>query len=194
MERQEVARLPLSELKAREARIAQLTEELRANLSKGPGELSPEEISKSYELYAQLRKIAWYDARFQGLAQRFWEVWQNRQASDRAEQLGKNLKALEQAQRVLQTASLATLPLFAQVGINDGSLSPRLLEWARWQMLDGFRQSPELCPAGGFGWSAVPGAPFSPETRAAAHYLRYAYGDPYQQVLGAMCTRVRGIR
>ena len=192
MEQHEVARLPLSQLKAREDKVAQLTQELGALLAKDASEMSSADVTKAYELYAQLRKIAWYDARFQGLAQRFWEVWQNKRSAEQAENLGKNLQALEKARGVLQSASIATLPLFAQVGINAGSVSPRMLEWARWQVLDGFRNHPEIC-RGGFSWQGVPGYPWSLEAQVAAHYLHFAEGDPYQGVLGSMCNRVMGL-
>jgi hypothetical protein len=193
MEQREVMRLPLSELKTREDRVAQLSQQLGELLAKDPAQMSSSEVTAAYQLYAQLRKIAWYDSRFEGLALRFWEVWQNRRSLEAAENLGRNLEALKKAQGVLQTASLATIPLFAQVAVNAGSVSPRVLEWARWEMLDGFRQHPEICNAG-FGWSGIPTYPFSPQARVAAHYLNYAYGDPYAEVLSGMCPRVRGLR
>lgn len=193
MERHEVARLPLSELKVREDKVSELSQQLGALLAKDVDQMTSADLTQAYGLYAQLRKIAWYDSRFQGLALRFWQVWQNRQSLEAAENLGRNLEALKKAQGVLQTATIATMPLFAQVGINAGTVSPRMLEWARWQMLDGLRQHPEAC-ASGFSFSNVPSYPLSLEERLAAHYLNYAYGDPYAQVLSGVCQRVRGLR
>jgi hypothetical protein len=193
IERHEIARLPLAELKAREDKVSELSGRLAELLAKDVAQMSAADVTQAYELYAQLRKIAWYDSRFEGLALRFWEVWQNRRSLEAAENLGRNLEALKKAQGVLQTASIATIPLFAQVGINAGTVSPRMLEWARWQMLDGFRQHPGICQ-GGFSWAGVPGYPWSLEAQLAAHYLHFAHGDSYQSALGAMCQRLNGLR
>jgi hypothetical protein len=116
-------------------------------------------------------------------------VWQNRRSLEAAENLGRNLEALKKAQGVLQTASIAAIPLFAQIGINAGTVSPRILEWARWQMLDGFRQHPGIC-RGGFNWAGIAGYPWSLEAQLAAHYLHFAHGDGYRQALDSTCQRV----
>ena len=184
-ETQEVGRVGLSELRAREQQIESLTQELSAVLAKDPGAISPAELSQAYQAYAKLRHVAWYDARFQGLQMRFWEIWQSRQALDAAANLKRNLEALNTAKELLRTSSAASLPLFAQVGINSGTISDRMLEWARFQTLEGMRQSPGACQKG-FSWANMPDF-FSVEQQIAGGYLRYVYGDPYAQVLGGMC-------
>ena len=190
VQNREVGRVPLSELTARERRIAELVAELSQILAKPPEAMTPEELTRSYQLYAQLRAIAWYDARFQGLQLRFWEVWHNRKQIESTENLSRNLKALEESKELLRTASAATIPLFAQVGINSGLVNDRMLEWARWEMLRGFHDHPEMCDKG-FSWTGMPDF-IGVEQKIAGGYLHFVYGDPFERELGDMCNRVRG--
>lgn len=185
----EIGRVPLSELTARERRIAELVGELSQILAKAPEAMTPDELTRSYQLYAQLRSIAWYDARFQGLQLRFWEVWHNRKQIEATENLSRNLEALEGAKELLRTASAATIPLFAQVGINSGLVNDRMLEWARWEMLEGFHEHPELCEKE-FRWAGMPDY-IGIEQQIAGGYLHFVYGDPFERELGDMCRRVR---
>jgi hypothetical protein len=67
-----------------------------------------------------------------------------------------------------------------------------MLEWARWQMLDGLKQSPRACQSG-FSWTGMPDF-FSVEQQIAGGYLRYAYGDPYAQTINGMCGRLGHLR
>jgi hypothetical protein len=188
VETREAGRLPLGELRAREQRIEELVTELGQLLAKAPEALTPEDITRSYQLYAQLRSIAWHDSRFQGLAMRFWELWQNRKDIEAAQNLGRNLQALDRSKDLLRTAGAATIPLFAQVGINSGQVSDRMLEWARFQMLEGVQQHPRACQQG-INLNRLPDY-FSVQQQIAGGYLQYAYGDPYQQVLSGMCARL----
>ncbi len=188
----EVGRVPLGELRARQERVDQLVQELSALLGKPSGAMTPEEITRSYELYAQLRSIAWYDSRFQGLRQRFWEVWQNQRSQEYSENLGRNLEALNKSKELLRTAGPGAIPLFAQVGINSGTVSERTLEWSRFEMLKGLRENPGACQ-GGFSWTAMPDV-LSVQQQIAGGYLHFVYGDPYEKVLSGMCGRWQGIR
>lgn len=188
VESREAGRVPLSELKARQQRLDELIEQLSALLSKGPEALTPEEVTQAYQLYAALRSIAWHDSRFSGLSMRFWEIWQQRQSLEAAESLGRNLEALDRSRELLRTAGAGAIPLFAQVGINSGAISDRMLEWARWQMLQGFHNNPSVCRQG-FNWTGMPDY-FSVEQQIAGGYLNFVYGDPYQQVLAGMCGRL----
>ena len=188
----EIGRAPLSEFRAREQRIAELVDELGKILAKPPEAMTPEEITRSYQLYAQLRSIGWYDARFEGLKLRFWEVWHNRKQIESTENLSRNLKALEESKELLRTASAAAIPLFAQVGINSGLVSDRMLEWASWEMLKGFQEHPEICEKG-FSWTGMPDF-IGVEQKIAGGYLHFVYGDPFERELGDMCDRVRSRR
>jgi hypothetical protein len=188
----EVGRVPLGELQAREKRIDELVTELSRILAKPPESMTPDEITRSYQLYAQLRSIAWYDSRFQGLQLRFWEVWENRKDIEATENLSRNLQALEQSKELLRTASAATIPLFAQIGINSGLVSDRMLEWARWELLEGIHQHPEFCRQGP-NWAGMPDY-LSVSQQIAGGYMHFVYGDPFEGVFGDMCRRAHGPR
>lgn len=187
----EIGRVPLAQLRAREARIDELVSQLSAILAKAPEAMTPEDITLSYQLYAQLRSIAWYDSRFQGLQLRFWEVWENRKDIEATQNLSRNLQALEKSKELLRTASAATIPLFAQVGINSGLVNDRMLEWARWELLEGIKQHPEFCRQPKF--STMPDY-LAVSQQIAGGYLHFAYGDPFQNVFGDMCRRAHGPR
>ena len=186
-----IGRVPLSELHAREQRINDLVLQLSAILAKAPEAMTHEDITRSYQLYAQLRSIAWYDSRFQGLQLRFWEVWENRKNIEATENLSRNLQALEQSKELLRTASAVAIPLFAQIGINSGLVSDRMLEWARWELLEGIQQHPEFCRQPNF--AAMPDY-LAVSQQIAGGYLHFAYGDPFQSVFGDMCRRAHGRR
>lgn len=192
VQQREVGRVPLSELRAREQRVNELVSELSELLAKAPESMTAEDLTRSYQLYAQLRSIAWYDSRFQGLKLRFWEVWQTQRSLQATQNLARNLKALDETKELLRTAGATSIPLFAQIGISSGLVDERTVEWARWQMLDGFRKHPAAC-ANGFSWAGMPDY-LSVEQQIAGGYLRFAYGDPFAQVLNDMCQRVRPLR
>lgn len=187
----EIGRVPLGQLRSREARIDALVSQLSAILAKAPEAMTPEDVTLSYQLYAQLRSIAWYDSRFQGLQLRFWEVWENRKDIEATENLSRNLQALEKSKELLRTASAATIPLFAQIGINSGLVNDRMTEWARWEMLEGIRQHPEFCRQPKF--SAMPDY-LAVSQQIAGGYLHFAYGDPFENVFDDMCRRAHGPR
>ena len=192
VQQQEVGRVPMGELRAREQRIEELTGNLSQLLAKPPESMTPEELTRAYQLYAQLRSVAWYDGRFQGLQLRFWEVWETQRSMRATQNLSRNVKALDEAKELLRTAGAVSIPLFAQIGISNGLVDERTSEWARWQMLEGFRGRPAAC-AKGFSWAGMPDY-LSVEQQIAGGYLRFVYGDPFAQVLSDMCRQVGQLR
>jgi hypothetical protein len=178
----------LASLITHEARVNALLSEVSVILDK-PEPLSSQDIRRSYELYAQLRELAAQDARFQGMAARFWEVFYSRKQRQATENLARNLKALDQARELLKAGGVASIPLFAQTAINSGGVEPQSLEWAQWQLLGGFRQNPVACQ-GKFSWRASVGYGFDPATLIALNYLRFAYGDGYASSAQALCKRL----
>jgi hypothetical protein len=155
----------------------------------GKEEPTPAEITRSYELYAKLRSIAPQDARFEGLSARFWEVYLGRKRDEGTQRLRKNLTALEEAKGVLSSASLATIPLFAQIAASSGEPDARAVDWAIFEVLGGLRRAPELC-TGGLGWGKLGQVSLGDNVRFAASYLRGVHGDDYLVTLQGLCGRL----
>ncbi|MBN1612810.1 MAG: hypothetical protein JW940_39675 [Polyangiaceae bacterium] len=181
-------RIALASLITHEARVNQLLAEIGLLLDK-PEPRTGQDIRRSYELYAQLRQLAPKDARFLGMAARFWELFYSRKQREATENLARNLRALDKARELLKATGIAAIPVFAQAAINSGGVDAESLEWAEWQLLGGLRQHPVACQ-GRFSWRASLGYGFDPATRIALDYLRFAYGDGYASRAQSMCRRL----
>ncbi len=184
----EAGRVAAGVFQEHDAMVASLVASLGAVLSKS--ELTSSDITSSYESYAKLRKIAPNDARFVGLSARFWEVFTGRKRDEATASLKKNLKALEEAKAVLAGASLATIPLFAQIAANAQAFDAHAVEWSEFEILSGLRGAPELC-GNGFAWSALAAPKVSVSTRFAGNYLRGMYGDDYSNTVNGLCATLR---
>ena len=71
----------------------------------------------------------------------------------------------------------------------------RTADWARGQVAIAIRRNPTLCgpnPETGFTWSRLQLSPPPPESRLAFEVLRFAYDDPYEKEIAALCRRVTG--
>ena len=183
----EVQDISLDFLRANDDKVQALLTELGTILDKD--QPSKADIRRSYEVYEQLRKVAWYDARFKGLAARFWELFFERKQQDAADAMSRNLKALEESKELLKTANLASIPVFAQLAINSASVNPRTVEWARSQVFSGLLATPKVC-ATGFSWGAMGSFGLSPELLIALNYLRFAFGDGFAPQITAICARL----
>jgi hypothetical protein len=181
-------KIALASLITHEARVNELLSQISVILDK-PEPRTSQDIRRSYELYAQLRQLAPRDARFQGMAARFWELFYSRKQHEATDNLTRNLKALDQARELVKAGGVAALPLFAQTAIHSGGVDPQSLEWAEWQLLGGLRQHPVACQ-GRFSWRASVGYGFDPATLIALDYLRFAYGDAYASSVQSVCRRL----
>jgi hypothetical protein len=189
VEGREVTQVPLAELKKHEERVDELLSEFEALLGKPNEELSGEEISRSYELYEQLRQLDRGDARISALHARFLELLYGRKEKEASESLKRNLSALREAKDIIATGA-AGVPMFVQVAAQGGALDPAALRWARGQIAMSLRSRASACRSG-FSWSALDSGDWSQDARFAFAYLRYAYDDPFQDQITALCQRLR---
>lgn len=183
---QEVGQLSLSQLQKHDARVTELLSKLEVILQKGETGASPEEITRSYELYSQMVDVAPHDPRVKAIAARFWELFYGRKLEESRERLGKNLDALKDAQAVLSTAGDAAIPIYVQAAISSGTLDSQALEWSSLRLIRALRASPAVCSAG-FSWTALPTYGWGADARLAAHYVHFAYGSSHAEVLGRRC-------
>ncbi len=179
---EEVARISLQQLQRHDAKVAELSAKLEAILAKGETGATPEDITRSYELYNQMVDVAPHDPRVRALAARFWELYYGRKLEESRERLGKNLAALEEAQTVLRSAGDAAIPIYVQAAVNSGTLDSRALEWASLRLVRALRGAPAVCSAG-FSWAAIPTYGWGADARLAAHYVHYAYGSSHAELV-----------
>jgi hypothetical protein len=182
----EVGELSLLQLQKHELRVTELISKLEAILQKGETGASPEEITRSYELYNQMVDIAAHDPRVKAMAARFWELFYGRKLEESRERMGKNLGALKDAQALLRSAGDAAIPLYVQAAVNSGSLDHRALEWSSLRLIRALRAAPSVCSAG-FAWTALPSYGWSSEALLAANYVHFAYGSEHAEVLRRAC-------
>jgi cystathionine beta-lyase/cystathionine gamma-synthase len=129
---------------------------------------------------------AFHDPRFKAAAARFWEIVYGRKQLEASEALGRNLKALEAARGVLASAGVAAIPIYVQAALNAGNVDGRALEWSQWELMKGLHAARGACASFSFGQLGSYGLP--PASRLAAHYLHYAYGDPYAASVSRLCA------
>lgn len=183
---EQVGELSLAQLEKHELRVVELIGKLEAILGKGAAGATPDEITRSYEIYSQMMDIASHDPRVKALAARFWELFYGRKLEESRERLGKNLEALKDAQALLRSAGDAAIPLYVQAAVNSGSLDHRALEWSSLRLIRALRSAPAVCSAG-FAWAALPSYGWSEDALLAANYVHFAYGSSHAEVLGRAC-------
>lgn len=177
----------LSELKRQQARVKELLTSLEAILARGETGASPDEITKSYEMYSTLQAMAPFDPRVQGISARFWELFYGRKQEEGREKMEKNLKALGEAKDVLKVAGDAAIPLYVQAAVNSGSLDSSAVEWSTLRLISALRGAPTLCTSFAFGNVGTYGWPA--DARLAASYVNFARGDGYSAVVQRACVR-----
>lgn len=171
----EIGTLELHELAQYEGRVTQLLAELEAILAKGDAGQSPQEITKSYEIYSQLLSIADGDARVEGIGLRFWELWYGRKQEEARDKMEKNLEALGRAQETLKVMGDAAIPMYVQAAVSSGTLDRRALEWSSLRLITAIKASPNVCQAG-YAYGAVGSYGWPADAQVAAHCVAYAYG------------------
>lgn len=184
VERTPVMKVPLAELNKHEARKLELLAEFETLLSQ-EGEPTSAQIARSYVLYEQLRQLGRIDARVNGLCARFLELLYGRKAMEATENLKRNLNALKEARELLGGGGV---PVFVQVAARAGDTPAGVLNWARGQVALVVHSTPSVCQQG-FSWSRVSGA-LPNAARFAFSYLRYAYDDPFERQVSALCTKL----
>lgn len=183
----DVGQVSLASLADYETGVNRLLSEFGPLLNKGTAITGPE-IQRSYELYEQLRQLAFYDARVKGALARFWELFYGRKALESAQNMERNLKALDGAKALLKDANLASIPLFMQLAVSSQSYDPRALDWASGSLFEALRHSPQAC--GGFDWHHVQSYGFGPGAQLAVDYLRFARGDDFWAGMSNVCSFV----
>ncbi len=182
----EAGTLNLSQLAAHQKRVTELLAKLAELLGKDTAATGPEEITRAYELYAQLTDIASGDPRVQALSARFWELLYARKLDEARERMGKNLEALSQAKDTLKVMGDAAIPLYVQAAVNSGQLDQRALEWTSLRLIQALRSSPTVCAAG-FAWTNLPTYGWPADARIAAQYVHFAHGSSHAAAIQAAC-------
>ncbi|HVW27621.1 MAG TPA: hypothetical protein VHC69_19785 [Polyangiaceae bacterium] len=187
----DAGKVSLSGYASHETRINQLLDELRTILSKDEDKITKAEIARSYELYEQLDQLdSGNDARIAGLRKRFIEVVYQRKQREATENLKRNVAALNEAKGVLPALAAGSVPPYVVTAIKSGATSTDALLWARGEVALAVRQYPALCN-GTFGWSRLGDGDYAPKARLAFSYLHYAYDDPFQTEVRALCARTQ---
>src|SRR4051812_4762894 len=100
----DIGQVSLASLRDFENGINKLLAELDPLLAKGTAITGPE-IARSYQLYEQLRSLAYFDARVKGTLARFWELFYGRKREESTQNLQRNLQALEGAKALLTSSN-----------------------------------------------------------------------------------------
>ncbi len=182
----EVGTLTMSELIKHEQRLQQLLGELEQILAKGTTGATPGEITRSYELYAELQDIASPDPRILAIGQRFWELYVGRKQDESIGRMGKTLDALGEAKETLKVMGDAAIPLYLQAAVSSGVMDQRALEWSSLRLIRAIKGSPAIC-TGGFAWGQVPSYGWPADARLAAQYVHYGYGDGFSGQIQSAC-------
>lgn len=182
---QEIGSIDLSELARFDARVSELLAELEAVLGKGETGASNAELTRSYELYAQLQDLAPFDPRVEGVRARFWEVQYGRKLEEARERMGRNLQELSKAKDTLKMMGDAAIPIYVQAAVNSGTMDRKALEWSSLRLIRALRGAPTICQSFTFG--GVAGYGWPADARVAAHYVGYSYGSAQEARLHGAC-------
>jgi len=183
----DIGQISLASLRDYEDGINRLLAEFEPLLAKGTA-LTGAEIQRSYQLYEQLRQLAYHDARVSGALARFWELLYGRKREEATQNLSRNLKALEDSKALLASASPAAIPLFMQAALNSQTLDTRALDWSNGILFAELRRYPQACT--GFDWRQVRSYGFGTNAQLAVNYLRFAYGDDFWGSMSGVCSFV----
>lgn len=193
---QELGVVELRQLAESDRRLDQLLAEFRRVLDRPQAELTGAELARAYELYEQLASFDSGDPRSSALQALFLERLYERKAREASERFKNNLSALGAAKDILgANRTTIILPGYVSQAIDAGVMDDRTADWARGQAAMAIRRNPTLCgpaPAAGFTWSRLNLSRPPPESRLAFELLRFAYDDPYERELAALCRRSLG--
>jgi hypothetical protein len=191
---QEVGTIDLTQLAATGKRLEELLTEFRGLLDRSQTSLSGAELARAYELYEQLGAFDSGDPRIGALQALFLERLYQRKADEATDRFKKNLEALNVAKDILKANRTAmVIPGYVLTSMDAGAPDARTVEWARGQVAVALRRSPALCgEAGkpGFTWSRLKLSPPVAESQLAFEVLRYAYDNPFEKDITALCQRI----
>jgi hypothetical protein len=191
---QEIGTVDLTQLSAANRRLDELLAEFRSLLDRPQQTLSGAELVRSYELYEQLGAYDSMDPRIGALQAMFMERLYQRKADEATDRFKKNLEALNVAKEILKTnRSAIVLPGYVLTALDAGTPDARTVDWARGQVALALRHSPSLCGEkgkAGFTWARLQLSPPPPQSRLAFEVLRFAYDNPYEREISALCERV----
>ena len=181
--------LELVSLAKHEVYVKAMLEELGTILDREAA-ATPDQVRRSYVLYARLRRLAPNHPDFIGSASRFWELFRERKQRESTRAMTRNLKALKEARELLKDAGLAALPLYMKAAITEGSVSTEATEWAELELLSVVMNSQSFCNER-FSWTALPTYGMTSKSMVAARYLHFAFGNPYASTVDGFCKRAR---
>jgi hypothetical protein len=180
----------LAGLNLHEKRLNELLGELTAILAKDDNAITKDDITKSYVLYDQLGQLdTGGDARVSGVRTRFLELLYQRKQKDATENLKRNISALNEAKGIVPLVAAGAVPGAVLTSVKGGELAADAIWWARGEVASALHNYPALCGPTPFSWGRVSGD-YAPTTRLAFSYLRYAYSDPFQAEVRALCGRL----
>jgi hypothetical protein len=159
-------------------------------------DLTGAELARAYELYEQLARFDAGDPRVAALQALFMERLFQRKAIEANQRFANNLAALGAARDILSSnRTTIVLPGYVSQAISGGVMDDRTADWARGQVAIAIHRNPTLCgpnPQSGFTWSRLQLSPPPPESRLAFEVLRFAYDDPFEKEIAALCQRLLG--
>ncbi len=193
---EQLGTVELTQLAESDRRLDELLADFRQVLDRPQEQLSGAELARAYELYEQLARFDSSDPRIGALQALFLERLYQRKAQEANQRFKNNLQALSAAKDILSNnRTTLVLPGYVSQAIDGGAMDERSADWARGQVAIAIRRNPTLCgpnPEGGFTWSRLNLSPPPPESRLAFEMLRFAYDDPYEKEIAALCRRVLG--
>jgi hypothetical protein len=183
----EAGTVSLGQLSKYATRVDELVAKMEVIFAKGPAEVTPEDITRSYELYTQLADFAPDHPKVRAISARFWELFDGRKREEAMQRMAKNLEALSQARDTLKVMGDAAIPLYVQAAVNSGNLDQRALEWSSLRLLRAIKGAPGVCAAG-FSWTSVPSYGWPADARLAAQYVHFGYGSGHATAVQHACT------
>jgi hypothetical protein len=193
---QELGTIELAQLAETDRRLDELLAEFGKVLDRPQEQLTGAELARAYELYEQLARFDSNDPRIGALQALFMDRLYNRKAVEANERFKNNLEALNVAKDILiANRQTIIVPGYVTTAIDGGTLDNRSVDWARGQVAIAIRRYPALCgptPESGFTWSRLELSPPPPESRLAFEVLRFAYDNPFEKEIAALCLRLLG--
>ena len=126
----------------------------------------------------------------------FMDRLYNRKAVEANERFKNNLEALNVAKDILiANRQTIIVPGYVTTAIDGGMLDNRSVDWARGQVAIAIRRYPALC--GPSPERASPGRGSSSARRRPnrgwpSRCLRFAYDNPFEKEIAALCLRLLG--
>jgi hypothetical protein len=190
----EIGTLQLTQLAKADQRLEELLSEFRALLELPQEKLSGADLARSYELYEQLAAFDSSNPRIGALQALFIDRLYQRKAEQATEQFKKNIEALNAARDILTTnRGVLVLPGFVTSALDGGVIDAQTAGWARGQAALALHRNRGLCGNATqktFTWSLLALSPPEPKAQLAFQVLRFAYDEPYEKEIAALCQRI----